>query len=43
MSVSQQEVWVVTDGGTALRRHGISPENPAGTGWNIGIAVCIIN
>ncbi|KAK4880363.1 hypothetical protein RN001_008509 [Aquatica leii] len=38
VSVGTKEVWAVTDGGVALKRHGICPENPSGTGWNFGIA-----
>lgn len=41
MSVGRTQVWAVTDGGVAMKRHGICSENPAGTGWNLGISVCI--
>ncbi|KAF2895160.1 hypothetical protein ILUMI_11013 [Ignelater luminosus] len=37
VSVGKTQVWAVTDGGVAMKRHGICPENPAGTGWNLGI------
>lgn len=39
VSVGKTEVWAVTDGGAVIRRIGISGENPAGAGWDIGIAV----
>ncbi|XP_031344755.1 tectonin beta-propeller repeat-containing protein isoform X2 [Photinus pyralis] len=38
VSAGNREVWAVTDGGVALKRHGICLENPAGTGWNVGIS-----
>lgn len=41
VSVGQKEVWATTDKGVLLRRQGISEGNPAGTGWDIGIAVRI--
>jgi tectonin beta-propeller repeat-containing protein 1 len=33
------EVWAVTAAGVVCRRHGVTPDNPAGTGWSHGIAV----
>ncbi|XP_050309364.1 tectonin beta-propeller repeat-containing protein isoform X2 [Anthonomus grandis grandis] len=38
VSVGKTEVWAITDGGAVIRRVGISKENPAGAGWDIGIA-----
>ncbi|XP_066251035.1 tectonin beta-propeller repeat-containing protein isoform X2 [Euwallacea similis] len=38
VSVDKTEVWAVTDGGAVIRRMGVSAENPAGAGWDIGIA-----
>ncbi|CAH1183527.1 unnamed protein product [Phaedon cochleariae] len=37
VSVGNSQVWAVTDGGVILRREGICPKNPAGSGWDIGI------
>ncbi|CAH1130207.1 unnamed protein product [Ceutorhynchus assimilis] len=38
VSACKTEVWAVTDGGAVIRRLGISLENPAGSGWDIGIS-----
>ncbi|XP_019761431.1 tectonin beta-propeller repeat-containing protein isoform X1 [Dendroctonus ponderosae] len=38
VSVGKTEVWAITDGGTVIRRIGISASNPAGSGWDVGIA-----
>ncbi|XP_076270197.1 tectonin beta-propeller repeat-containing peroxin 23 isoform X2 [Rhynchophorus ferrugineus] len=38
VSVGKTEIWAVTDGGAVIRRVGLSPQNPAGSGWDIGIA-----
>ncbi|XP_066141762.1 tectonin beta-propeller repeat-containing protein isoform X2 [Euwallacea fornicatus] len=38
VSVDKTEVWAVTDGGAVIRRMGVSAENAAGAGWDIGIA-----
>ncbi|KAK9870500.1 hypothetical protein WA026_008057 [Henosepilachna vigintioctopunctata] len=35
VSVSRIGVWAVTDGGSMVRRLGICPNNPAGSGWDI--------
>lgn len=37
--VGKNQVWAVTNGGAIMRREGISPKNPGGTGWDIGIPV----
>ncbi|PSN51886.1 Tectonin beta-propeller repeat-containing protein [Blattella germanica] len=37
----QGEIWAVTVTGVVCRRHGITPDNPAGTGWSHGIGVSI--
>lgn len=34
-----QEVWAVSQNGVICKRGGITRDNPAGTGWNMGIAV----
>lgn len=39
VSVGKSDVWAITDGGAYARRIGISRDNPAGCGWDIGIAV----
>ncbi|XP_055686263.1 tectonin beta-propeller repeat-containing protein isoform X2 [Lutzomyia longipalpis] len=31
------QVWAVSNTGFVCRRCGVTPENPAGTGWNLGI------
>ena len=33
------EVWAITAAGVVCRRHGVTPDNPAGTGWSHGIGV----
>ncbi|KAJ9585855.1 hypothetical protein L9F63_020497, partial [Diploptera punctata] len=33
----QGEIWAITATGVVCRRHGITPDNPAGTGWSHGI------
>lgn len=35
----QAEIWAITATGVLCRRHGITPDNPAGTGWSHGIGV----
>jgi Propeller. len=35
----QGEIWAITATGVVCRRHGITPDNPAGTGWSHGIGV----
>lgn len=37
------EVWAISLNGIICRRCGITEENPAGVGWNLGIAVCNLN
>jgi len=37
------EVWAISLNGIICRRCGITKENPAGVGWNLGIAVNYIN
>ncbi|VEN49848.1 unnamed protein product [Callosobruchus maculatus] len=37
VSVGENQVWIVTDGGTIARREGICKTNPAGVSWDIGI------
>ncbi|KAJ8966147.1 hypothetical protein NQ314_003710 [Rhamnusium bicolor] len=38
VSVGKSQVWATTNGGVIVRREGICPANPAGLGWDIGIA-----
>ncbi|XP_018569624.2 tectonin beta-propeller repeat-containing protein isoform X2 [Anoplophora glabripennis] len=38
VSVGKSQVWATTNGGAMVRREGICPANPAGSGWDIGIA-----
>ncbi|KDR11313.1 tectonin beta-propeller repeat-containing protein isoform X6 [Zootermopsis nevadensis] len=33
----QGEIWAITATGVVCRRHGVTPDNPAGTGWTHGI------
>ncbi|XP_044750245.1 tectonin beta-propeller repeat-containing protein [Coccinella septempunctata] len=35
VSVGRVGVWAVTDGGSIVRRLGICPSNPAGSGWDV--------
>jgi hypothetical protein len=35
----QAEIWAITATGVLCHRHGITPDNPAGTGWSHGIGV----
>lgn len=42
ISVGGAEVWAISNGGHVCKRAGVTPENPAGTGWNIGIPVSSI-
>ena len=35
----QGEVWATTATGVVCRRRGVTPDNPAGTGWSHGIGV----
>jgi hypothetical protein len=39
----QGEVWAITATGVVCRRHGITPDNPAGTGWSHGIGVSVMS
>lgn len=39
---AEHDVWGVIGAGVLCRRVGVSIENPAGTGWNVGAAVSII-
>lgn len=36
-----EHVMAVSQSGYICKRSGISPDNPAGTGWTLGIQVCI--
>ncbi|XP_072376481.1 tectonin beta-propeller repeat-containing protein [Diabrotica undecimpunctata] len=38
VSVSHNQVWATTNAGIIVRREGICAANPAGSGWDIGIA-----
>ncbi|CAH0558227.1 unnamed protein product [Brassicogethes aeneus] len=38
VSVGKKEVWATTNGGAMVRRLGICPTNPAGSGWDTGIS-----
>lgn len=35
VNIGRVGVWAVTDGGSIVRRLGICPSNPAGSGWDI--------
>ncbi|XP_074030994.1 tectonin beta-propeller repeat-containing peroxin 23 [Leptinotarsa decemlineata] len=37
VSAGNSQVWATTNGGVIVRREGICPANPAGSGWDIGI------
>lgn len=39
ISVGGSDVWAISNGGHVCKRIGMTAENPAGTGWNIGISV----
>lgn len=39
ISVGHSEVWAISNSGHVCKRCGITNENPAGTGWNLGIPV----
>lgn len=41
VSVGKTQVWATTNGGVMVRREGICSANPAGSGWDIGIAVSL--
>lgn len=36
------EVWAVSNSGCVCKRTGVTNQNPAGTGWNLGITVNVI-
>lgn len=45
VSVGRNEVWAVANNGQVCKRCGITSENPAGTGWILGIPVswiCVV-
>lgn len=39
ISVGHSEVWSISNSGHVCKRCGITNDNPAGTGWNLGIPV----
>lgn len=43
VSVTDTEVWAVSNSNYICRRSGVTQKNPAGTGWQLGISVCITN
>ena len=38
---SPGQVWAISGAGIICRRIGVTPENPAGTGWVTGIGVSL--
>lgn len=39
VSVTDTNVWAVSNSCYICRRSGVTPKNPAGTGWQLGISV----
>lgn len=42
ISVTDSEVWAVSNSNFICRRSGVTIKNPAGTGWQLGIPVSIL-
>lgn len=41
VSVTDTDVWAVSNSNVVSRRSGVTPKNPAGTGWQLGISASI--
>lgn len=42
VSVSDTDVWAVSNSNYVCKRSGVTPKNPAGSGWQLGINVSFI-
>lgn len=41
VSVTDVDVWTVSSSNFISRRSGVTPKNPSGTGWQLGISVSL--